>query len=258
MTTSPTRRRHRGDLLDFPRPSVAVDIAVLTVTDADADAGGPALAALLLRRADGPAEGEWSLPGSFLRERETLHAAVLRTLADKCGITGLAPRQLRVFDDPHRDDRGWVLSVAHIDVVPEHALAGALAARDDLMLAPVALPPDDGPRVEGAAPARFATPGSPPAPVALSTGQAHLPFDHDAIAALAARDLRARYRAAPDPAALTPEPFTLLELRRTHEAVLGEVLQKDTFRRQVVPSLIELDRLSDGTVGRPARLYRRR
>ncbi len=242
--------------MDFPRPSVAVDIAVLTVTDADA--GRLSLAALLLRRSGGPAMGDWSLPGSFLRERETLHTAVLRTLADKCGITGLAPRQLRVFDDPHRDDRGWVLSVAHVDVVPEHALAGALAARDDLMLAPVTLSPDDGPTEEGAAPVRCATPGSPPAPVALPTGQAHLPFDHDAIAALAARDLRARYRAAPDPAALTPEPFRLLDLRRTHEAVLGEVLQKDTFRRQVVPSLIDLDRLSDGTVGRPARLYRRR
>ncbi|HEX5947428.1 MAG TPA: hypothetical protein VFY82_14175, partial [Acidimicrobiales bacterium] len=103
-----------------------------------------------------------------------------------------------------------------------------------------------------------AVPDTSPASVALPAGQAHLPFDHDAIAALAARDLRARYRAAPDPAALTPEPFTLLDLRRTHEAVLGEPIQKDTFRRQVVPSLIDLDRLSDGTVGRPARLYRRR
>ena len=41
---------------------------------------------------------------------------------DRCArrpaSTGLNPRQLHVFDAPDRDDRGWVLSVAHCDVVP--------------------------------------------------------------------------------------------------------------------------------------------
>ena len=30
---------------------------------------------------------------------------------DKAHIEGLSPRQLHVFDDPRRGDRGWVMSV---------------------------------------------------------------------------------------------------------------------------------------------------
>ena len=109
-----------GDLLAFPRPSLAVDVAVMSVVPAqwlapDAEPDDRTLAVLLLRRTDGPGAGLWSLPGSFVRARERLADAVLRTLADKCGLDGLAPRQLHVFDEPGRDDRGWVVSVAHVD-----------------------------------------------------------------------------------------------------------------------------------------------
>ena len=59
----------------------------------------------------------WALPGTFLHEGETLADAVDRSLRIKANVRGLHPRQLHVFDDPDRDDRGWVLSVAHVEVV---------------------------------------------------------------------------------------------------------------------------------------------
>jgi ADP-ribose pyrophosphatase YjhB (NUDIX family) len=231
-----------GDLLAHPRPSLAVDVAVLTVAPLD-PADEPRLAVLLLRRDAAPKAGAWSLPGSFVRERERLADAVLRTLADKCGIGGLAPRQLHVFDDPARDDRGWVVSVAHTDVVPADRLAPALADRDDLILAPVA--------------SAVAVGVGSRSPVELPGRQASLPFDHAQIVALAVHDLRERYQATPDPAGLLPEPFTFLALRRTHEAVLGEPQQKDTFRRRMLPLLVEDGEIARGGVGRPAQLYRR-
>lgn len=231
-----------GDLLAHPRPSLAIDVAVLTVVPEGPD-GAPALAVLLLRRDAAPKAGAWGLPGSFVRERERLAGAVLRTLADKCGISGLAPRQLHVFDDPGRDDRGWVVSVAHVDVVPVERIEPALAARDDLALAPIA------PRGTNGAGAT--------SPVDVPGRQTSLPFDHDEIVALAVDDLRERYRAAPDPGGLVREPFTFLALRRTHDAVIGEPQQKDTFRRQMLPLLVEDGEIARGGVGRPARLYRR-
>src|SRR6476660_6476404 len=95
-------------LTDSPRPSVAVDTAVLAL---DSDLG---LVVLEVRR---PHEAGWALPGTFLHEGEVLADAVDRSLRDKVNVRGLHPRQLYVFDDPNRDDRGWVLSVAHVDVV---------------------------------------------------------------------------------------------------------------------------------------------
>ena len=66
---------------------------------------------------------------------ETLADAVKRSLRDKAGVRGLQPRQLHVFDDPDRDDRGWVLSVAHVDVVQPEQPGVAFTA--DTRLVPV-------------------------------------------------------------------------------------------------------------------------
>ncbi|MEO6629481.1 MAG: NUDIX domain-containing protein [Aquihabitans sp.] len=281
-----SRALPKPDLQAYPRPSVAVDVAVLTVVprramgsdagDSSVDQANPrdrastargvqadadlALVVLLLRRAASPSQGDWGLPGSFVRERERLDDAVLRTLSEKCGIEGLEPRQLHVFDDPKRDDRGWVISVAHTDVVLVDALLDARSTRDDLALAPVLA----GPHTDDAPPAAMLAepPGvseAEPVVLDLPDGQRTLPFDHAEIVALAVGDLRDRYRTAPDPAGLAGESFTLLELRRVHEAVLGEPLQKDTFRRQMLGAITEVegDGPRVGTVGRPARLYRR-
>ncbi|WP_353711474.1 NUDIX domain-containing protein [Arthrobacter sp. K5] len=209
-------------LLDYPRPSVAVDTAVLTVADG-------ALRVLLVRRGEEHHHGDWALPGTFLRERERLADAVLRSLREKAGISGWVPRQLHVFDDPERDDRGWVLSVAHVDVVPEAALEDALKS-DGVRLASVS--------------------GEPQL-------IAELPYGHAEIVAKAAEWIRAAYAEAPDPRALLEEPFTLKDLRDLHEIVAGRSLMRDTFRRFMEPQLVGTGQMSDGTRGRPSRLWRR-
>lgn len=207
-------------LLDYPRPSVAVDTAVLTVADGS-------VCVLLVRRAEDHQRGKWALPGTFLRERETLADAVLRCLREKVGISGRVPRQLQVFDDPARDDRGWVLSVAHVDVVPLAALGEALAS-DGVRLASV-------------------------------TGEsqliAGLPYGHAEIVVKAVEWLRAAYAEAPDPGELLTEAFTLKELRELHETVAGSTLMRDTFRRFMEPKLQGTGQMSDGTRGRPSRLW---
>ncbi|MCD2189819.1 NUDIX hydrolase [Actinomycetospora soli] len=199
-------------LADYPHPSVAVDVALLTVVDG-------ALQVAVHRRA-GHAAGELALPGTFVRIDETLAAAALRALREHIGVTGRSPEQLRVFDDPDRDDRGRVLAIAHVDLVPRDVLD------DDVGLVAV----DRRPR---------------------------LTFDHDAMVAAAAEHVRARYRRDPDPAGLLGAAFTLAELQGLHEAVLGAPLPKDTFRRHVLADLEPTGGVRTGTVGKPARLYRR-
>lgn len=209
-------------LLDYPRPSVAADTAVLTVADGT-------VCVLLVRHAEDHQQGTWALPGTFLRERETLADAVLRCLREKAGISGRVPRQLQVFDEPGRDDRGWVLSVAHVDVVPLAALEEALKS-DGVRLASVNGEPD------------------------VIAG---LPYGHGAIVAKAVEWLQAAYAEAPDPGELLDEPFTLKDLRELHEAVAGQPLMRDTFRRFMEPKLAGTGQMSDGARGRPSRLWRR-
>ncbi|NNG20017.1 NUDIX hydrolase [Naumannella sp. ID2617S] len=204
------RDSHGRTLEDYPRPSVAVDTAVLTLSD-------DALAVLLV-----PGDtGGWCLPGTFLHQGEALADAVRRSLAAKAGVRGLEPQQLHVFDAPDRDDRGWVLSVAHLDTIP------AVRVPAGVRVVPVAdLPP--------------------------------LPYDHAAIVDRAVATLRADYREHPDPAGLlAAQEFTVRDLRRLHEAVLGERLVPDTFRRTMLPGLAPTGEVRRGGRGKPAELYRR-
>ena len=215
-------------LADYPHPSVAVDTAVLTVH-------ANALCVVLVRNSSG-----WRLPGTFVHEGETLADAVLRSLKAKAGIEGLRPRQLHVFDAPGRDDRGWVMSVAHLVVVPAASVPGGTAL--------------GGTVAGGTVPA-----ASVPVTALTPWDAAHgLVYDHEEIIRLAVSTVRTAYAAAADPERLLGPEFTLLELLRLHETIAGERLGKDTFRRRVLPGLAPTDAVQPGRVGKPARLFRHR
>jgi ADP-ribose pyrophosphatase YjhB (NUDIX family) len=203
-------------LADYPRPSVAVDTAVLTLSR-DLE-----LVVLQVRRANGTG---WALPGTFLHEGETLADAVDRSLRVKANVCGLYPRQLHVFDDPHRDDRGWVLSVAHVAVVQVQQLASRFPAQTRIM--PVRDP-------------------------------GRLPYGHRGIIDRAVDHIRSRYLKDPDPDLLLGDEFTLRELRLVHQAVAGAALQRDWFRRTMEQRLDATDATTTGIRGRPAQLFRRR
>ena len=233
----PRQHRDRSDrtLADYPRPSVAVDTAVLVVDLRDA-----ALGVLQHQRDGGGVHGgQWALPGTFLHEGETLADAVLRSLAEKVGLRGTRPQQLHVFDDATRDDRGWVLSVAHVVLLLADDVVPVLSSRGDLRVVPVE-------EVAG------------------------LPFDHDEIVRLAVDRVRQDYALRPDPAGLLGETFTLKGLQALHDAVAprpgpGETRPSmDTFRRYMVgkghiapTGEFARKEPGSGVMGKPADLYRR-
>ncbi|SNS92835.1 NUDIX hydrolase [Rhodococcoides kyotonense] len=198
-------------LTDYPRPSVAVDVAVLTVHD-------DALKVVVVPSPRGDA-----LPGTFLHPGERLADAADRALRTKAGLGGLDFHQIGMFDAPDRDERGWVLSMAHGATVAPGSLTTSVALVE----------------VHN---------GSPTRPLA---------FDHDAMTALSVEDLRRRYASSIDPGHLLGDTFTLLELRRLYEVVFDNEFAKDTFRRHVTSALEGTGETSIAGGGRPAELYRR-
>ena len=128
-------------------------------------------------------------------------------------MRGLHPRQLHVFDDPNRDDRGWVLSVAHVEVVQAERLASRNAETTRLV-------PVDAP--------------------------GGCPTTTPSIIAGAVEHIRSRYADKPDPDRLLGDEFTLRELRLAHEQIAGRPLQRDTFRRTMEPQLVATGRTTTG------------
>jgi len=205
------------DVTAFDRPSLTVDVALLTASDGW-------LRALLLRRAAHPDQGKWALPGGFVDPAESLDAAAARVLRQKAGLEGVFLEQLYTFGDPKRDPRTRVVTVAYYALVPADELAAAAATGGEAI------------RV---ARLRVPWPGETGGPVeALDESDRSLPlaFDHDRILGLSVKRLRGKLDYAPIGFELLPERFSLRALQQIHEVISGRRLNKDSFRRRMLAS----------------------
>lgn len=222
-------------LEDYPRPSVAVDVAALTVVDS-------ALHVALYRRPAAPAAGALALPGGFVGLDEALDDAARRVLADKAGLREVFVEQLYTFGAPQRDPRGRIISVAYVALVD--------AAR-------FALADTDHQRYRIEVPWAGETGG--PVSVVDQAGRTQpLAFDHDVILGMAVKRLRGKIDYSPIGFQLLPQAFTLRQLQDVHEVVRGESVNKDSFRRRMLATgqLEATGEHERDVTWRPAELYR--
>jgi 8-oxo-dGTP diphosphatase len=206
---------------EYPRPQLTSDCVVFGLE-------GLSLDVLLVERASAPYRGQWALPGGFIDEGETLEHAARRELDEETGIKVRQLVQLGAFDDPRRDPRGRVISVAFVAVVPragQRPQAGSDARRVGWF--PASKPPK-------------------------------LAFDHRKILTSALEHVQERARKEPLAFQLLPRKFTLTELQRVVEALTGRELDKRNFRKKVLALdvLEDLDEVEQGVSHRAARLYR--
>lgn len=222
------------DASAFPRPSVAVDVVIVTVQ-------GERLAALLVERTAPPFRGRLALPGTFLQMDESLDHAAARVLREKAGLSGVFVEQLYTFGALGRDPRTRVLSVAYVALV-----APSLVGSDPRQQFHALDVPWEG-----------ETGG--PVDVRDEDGrERELAFDHRSILGTAVKRLRGKLDYTPIGFQLLPEEFTLRELLHVHEVVLGRPLNKDSFRRRMLASgdLEATGTMEESASHRPAERYR--
>ncbi len=222
----------------FERPSVAVDVVVLTV------AAGR-LQCLLARRSGPPQRGWWALPGGFVGLGESLDQAARRVLEAKGGLRSTYLEQLYTFGDTGRDPRTRVISVAYMALVDAERIAAALhESAGEVALATLVVP----------------WAGERGGPVIARAGEDALPlaFDHAGILGVAVKRMRGKLGYAPVGYELLPRHFTLRQLQDIHEAILGRSLNKDSFRRRMLGAgqLRATGRREMNVAYRPAELYR--
>ena len=109
---------------EYPRPSLTADVVVV--------AAGDGLRVLFIKRAHDPFAGAWALPGGFVEPTETVAEAAVRELKEETGLEGVTVEELGCFSKPGRDPRGWVVTVAHLAIVPADRVESAgVKAGDD-------------------------------------------------------------------------------------------------------------------------------
>lgn len=194
-----------SDIGEYPKPHLAVDLVLATIREGE-------LAVLMHEKTGEPFAGRLVLPGGFVHPGELLDDTARRVLREKAGLTGVPVEQLYTFSDPERDPRGWVVSVAYFALVPCERLQFAVARKANLRL--VAIAPDMQ---------------------LLLDGQAIVPgFDHLAIVTTAIERLRGKLDWSMIAFGLLPGRFTLYDLQKVHECILGRPLNKPHFRKRML------------------------
>lgn len=205
----------------YPRAALTVDCVVFGFD-------GGELQVLLIRRALEPFKDHWALPGGFVRIEETLDDAARRELKEETGLRNVYLEQLYTFGDVKRDPRERVVSVAYYALVKpaDHTTAAATDAVEARWFPVSKIPP--------------------------------LAFDHAAILDTALARLRGRLIYQPIGFELLPPKFTLTQLQRLYESVLGTDLDKRNFRKKVLGYnlLIPLKETHREGTHRPAQLFR--
>jgi 8-oxo-dGTP diphosphatase len=223
------------DPTQFERPSVTVDVVMLTVKDRT-------LEVLLVQRDEHPFKDTWSLPGGFVQMTESLDAAATRVLHAKTGLSDVFLEQLYTFGNPDRDPRTRVITVSYYALVNSERLE-ELQLQKNVKLASVNVP--------------WAGEVGGPVEIELEHQAVTLAFDHAQIIGTAVKRLRGKLDYAPVGFQLLPERFTLRALQDIHETIHGHTVNKDSFRRRMQFSgqLAPTGDREEGTDYRPAEYY---
>ena len=206
---------------EHPRPSLTVDCIIFGLDESDL------LKVLLIQRGRPPFQHSWALPGGFVQMEEDLQSAALRELEEETGLTNIFIEQLYTFGRKDRDPRGRVVSVAYYALVNlvNHPVKAASDAEGVKWFDIKALP--------------------------------ELAFDHAEIVEKAIQRLRAKVRYQPIGFELLPREFTLSQLQKLYETILGiGKLNKRNFRTRILKmNVLKNVGRQKGVAHRPAKLY---
>jgi 8-oxo-dGTP diphosphatase len=225
--TSQLNTNKINSLADF---KVGVDNVIFSV-----DTTYNRVLVLLGKRKEEPFKNYWSLPGTLVRQGESLTDAAYRTLAEKIKVDNLYLEQLYSFGDPGRDPRESpdsfgvrYLSVSYFALVRYEEAEIIAKSVDNITWYKVNQVPK-------------------------------LAFDHDQILKYGWNRLKNKLQYSPIAFDVLPSKFTLNEVYQLYCTILGENFSDySNFRSR----LLKLGILSDTNVkvcrgaGRPASLYR--
>jgi 8-oxo-dGTP diphosphatase len=209
---------------DFDRPNTSVDTVIFTVID-------NYLHVLTIKRSEHPFKDTWSLVGGYIDTKSDpdLETTAKRKLLEKTGVSTPYLEQFGAVGNLSRDPRGWSVTTVYFALIPNNDIqlqAGSSAS--EIKWSKV---------IEGRV-------------------EDELAFDHAELLFQCMERLRSKVLYTSLPVHLLQKDFTLGELQKIYEVILGASIDHKSFRRRMLSSEILADSNKMRHEGkRPAKLY---
>jgi 8-oxo-dGTP diphosphatase len=184
-------------------------------------------------------DDRWALPGGFVRKEETMEEAADRVLSERTGLNNIFLRQFHVFSDIHRSNTEKFLELMRsegIEVKKNNWLTQRFISVGFYALV----------NYEDAIPS--SNWDSEVCEWFDLQNVGELILDHNKIIESALETMRRQLNFQPIGYNLLPEKFTMPELQRLYETILGKTLDRRNFQRKMLGYGI-LDRLEERRKG---------
>lgn len=262
---------------DYERPSNTVDMLLFTIADEVSDSirkdKEKRMKVLLIKRKNHPDIHKWALPGGFVDIDEDIETAAYRELEEETGVTNVYMEQLFTYGKVGRDKRMRVVSIAHMALIPQESIKPI--AGDDaedvawFMVEKISVSntqqqiiisnEDLDLRYIYTVDVVYKKNGVVSVPITdIKAMQENggIAFDHIEMINAGIDRLRNKVEYVPIAFNLVPEKFTLNEIQKVYEVILGKKLVKQNFRKWVDKFVEELNEKQEEVGHRPATLYR--
>jgi ADP-ribose pyrophosphatase YjhB (NUDIX family) len=252
---------------DYKRLSMTTDILLFSVSDILQDnyrkTSEKSMSILLIKRITYPFKDKWCVPGGFLKLDEEFEDCPKRILEEESNLRNIYMEQLYTFGAVHRDPRMRIVSTAYMALIDKNTLKEELkegaywfnidyketSNKVTLKLKSV----DEEITVKAKKILVEATTNRYKYEIIENDSIA---FDHAEVILTGIERLRNKVEYTDVVFNMMPKYFTLGELQKVYEVILGKKLLAPAFRRMIANKIEKTDKIQGGEGHRPSSLFK--
>ena len=253
---------------DYDRLSVTADILILSVSNEEdvnyRKTDKKKMSILLVKREEYPFKDKWCLPGGFVRIDEDLDDAPIRILKNETNIDDIYLEQLYTFGGVNRDPRMRIISTSYMALIDKNRLGTKIKSnaswfdiisceqKDNI----VTLILDNGQTTIKFAVQKTLKEKTTDRYSFNTLRNDALAFDHPLVILSGIERLRNKIEYTDIVFNMMPELFTLGELQKVYEVILGKKLLDPAFRRIIADKVEKTECMKTGGGHRPSVLFK--
>lgn len=253
---------------DYDRLSLTVDILLFSVSSEIKDnyrkTEDKKMSILLVKRTDYPYKDRWCLPGGFVGIDEDLDKAPNRILKNETNLDDIYLEQLYTFGSAKRDPRMRIVSTSYMALVNKNRIYNNISSNAswfdiisyeekgdivDIIL-------DNGSTIIKFSIIKKLKENTVDTYDMEVTRNDLLAFDHPQVILTGLERLKNKIEYTDIVFNMMPELFTLGELQKVYEAILGKKLLDPAFRRIIANKVEKTECMKTGGGHRPSYMFR--